>query len=892
MTRSSRADKRWTRRKSTRKGVILSDVLSRFVITGGGVGTIIAVLGVCLFLVWVALPLFRSAELTEAHTFPAAWNAESRPLHFAIDEYQAMGWAFLADGRIQTFEISSGAKLLDQQVFTNNLLRCASFLVDGPECVFGFGDGTIRTARIQCKTTFLSDSSVPDEVRATLTGEEGNRAIPYKEGVIQRTPEGQFRWQRLQVELQNTAKLADEPVFAVDHVVRPDGQLICALVGEEGRASLKAIEGRMKESFLTGATTFSFGTPVLLPLEPMGKDIPNCVAVAAQGRDVYVGWEDGVINRVRFPGHGAPFLAEKGRLFADDAKLTAIQFLLGNNTLVWGDSKGRIRAGFLVRHHGPPLDGGLINAKRDTERAEFAFAITKSMADTGSPALSLASSSRSRIIASGHEDGSIALFNVTSEGELARWRVPNGEPVRGVRVAPKEDGLLAYTDSRLFHCHIDPRHPEANFAALFRPVWYEGYGRPQHMWQSSSASDDFEPKLGLVPLIFGTIKATLYSMLFGAPLALLAAIFSSEFLHPRVKGLVKPTVELMASLPSVVLGFLAALVFAPFMEDVVPATLLVFVLLPLSFVVAAYVWQLLPPRITLPLANWRPLFMLLPVVVGVSAAFALGPVVEKVLFAGDFKAWLSWMPNETGGGDPRIQGSVGGWMLLGLPLSIFVVAVVTGRLVNPYIRQLSRRLDRTALAAADFIKFLGAALSALVLAWLGSCVLNAWGLDPRGSYVATYVQRNSLVVGMVMGFAIIPIIYTIADDALSTVPDHLRGASLGAGATKWQTAVRVVIPTAMSGLFSAVMIGLGRAVGETMIVLMAAGNTPILKWNIFEGFRTLSANIAVELPEAVQGSTHYRILFLAALVLFVMTFIVNTIAEIVRLRFRKRAVSL
>src|SRR3970282_1027228 len=133
-----------------------------------------------------------------------------------------------------------------------------------------------------------------------------------------------------------------------------------------------------------------------------------------------------------------------------------------------------------------------------------------------------------------------------------------------------------------------------------------------------------------------------------------------------------------------------------------------------------------------------------------------------------------------------------------------------------------------------------------------------------------------------MGFAIIPIIYTIPEDALAAVPDHLRSASLAAGATLWQTAWRIVIPTATSGLFSAVMIGVGRPVGETMIVLMAAGNTPILDWNVFNGFRTLSANIAVELPEAVRNSTHYRTLFLAALTLFLLTFLVNTIAELVR----------
>ena len=143
-----------------------------------------------------------------------------------------------------------------------------------------------------------------------------------------------------------------------------------------------------------------------------------------------------------------------------------------------------------------------------------------------------------------------------------------------------------------------------------------------------------------------------------------------------------------------------------------------------------------------------------------------------------------------------------------------------------------------------------------------------------------------------MGFAIIPIIYTISDDALSAVPQHLRAASLGAGATPWQTTVRIIIPTAASGLFSAIMIGFGRAIGETMVVLMAAGNTPVKEWNIFNGMRTLSATIAVELPEAVQDSTHYRMLFLAAFTLFVMTFVLNTIAEVVRQRFRKRAFQL
>jgi phosphate transport system permease protein len=139
-----------------------------------------------------------------------------------------------------------------------------------------------------------------------------------------------------------------------------------------------------------------------------------------------------------------------------------------------------------------------------------------------------------------------------------------------------------------------------------------------------------------------------------------------------------------------------------------------------------------------------------------------------------------------------------------------------------------------------------------------------------------------------MGFAVIPIIFTIADDALSSVPSSLTAGSLALGASRWQTALRVVLPTASPGIFSAVMIGFGRAVGETMIVLMATGNTPVLDWSMFNGMRTLSANIAVEIPEAPHGGTLYRVLFLAAGLLFMMTFAVNTVAELVRQRLRER----
>jgi phosphate transport system permease protein len=226
------------------------------------------------------------------------------------------------------------------------------------------------------------------------------------------------------------------------------------------------------------------------------------------------------------------------------------------------------------------------------------------------------------------------------------------------------------------------------------------------------------------------------------------------------------------------------------------------------------------------------------------------------------------------------------------PVGFALVSVGVQRSIGPALRDLMRGLPRLQAAVVDIARWVAMLAGAVVVAYTLALLMTVAGIGARGTVVDTYVQRNALVVGFAMGFAVIPIIYTIAEDALNSVPEHLRAASLACGATPWQTAVSVILPTAVSGVFAAVMIGMGRAVGETMIVVMAAGNTPVLEWNIFSGLRALSANIAVELPEAVKDGTLYRMLFLAALTLFVMTFVVNTAAEVVRQRFRRRAASL
>jgi phosphate transport system permease protein len=305
--------------------------------------------------------------------------------------------------------------------------------------------------------------------------------------------------------------------------------------------------------------------------------------------------------------------------------------------------------------------------------------------------------------------------------------------------------------------------------------------------------------------------------------------------------------------------------------------------LPIALLAGGYLWQIVPRSVGLRFGG-LPKLALIFVVLALSVPLArvLAVPFEALAFAGNIKAWLN--------GD--IGSGIGFTAFLLFPVSALLVSVVSNVVLADLIGRLTGSRVRWAIALAALVRWIVILTAGVAVAIAAAFALAAIGFDPRGGLVGTYVQRNTLIVGFAMGFAVIPIIYTIAEDALNSVPEHLRAASLACGATPWQTATRIILPTAASGVFAAVMIGMGRAVGETMIVVMAAGNTPVLEWNIFNGLRALSANIAVELPEAVRDGTLFRMLFLAALTLFAMTFVVNTLAEIIRLRFRRRAASL
>ena len=589
---------------------------------------------------------------------------------------------------------------------------------------------------------------------------------------------------------------------------------------------------------------------------------------------VYVGVEKGFLLRYDARNFNAISLVEKRDLLPAEEKLTLFDTLIGEESIVVGGSEGSVRIFFRARVPGEvETTDGLVMV-RGHELEGHAAAVA-----------GFSTSQRSRMFATMDAGGEVWLRHSTSASTLLRFQTKNASgAARVVRLSPRDDAIVVAEGSGAVHFwKFSAEHPETTFRTLFGKVWYEGYPKPEFTWQSSSGDDAFEEKISLVPLIFGTIKGTVYSLVFAIPIAVLGAIFTAEFIGPTVRSVVKPAMEMMASLPSVVLGFVAALILAPVVETWIAAVILTFMLIPFLLLLSAYLWQLMPPRVSLPLAGFPKLGLVFAaIILGPLLGYQFGPTFESALFGGDFKAWAN---GDIGLATPFL-------FIIFLPVSFIAVAYVFERLLGQQWKQKLRWLPHTRGAFFEFARWSAMVVASALLSWATALALAALGFDARGGVIDTYVQRNALVVGFAMGFAVIPLIYTIAEDALTSVPGHLRAASLACGATPWQTALWVILPTAASGIFAAVMIGMGRAVGETMIVVMAAGNTPVLEWNVFSGLRALSANIAVELPEAVKDGTLYRVLFLAALVLFAMTFLVNTVAEIVRLRFRKRAAQL
>jgi phosphate transport system permease protein len=937
--------------RRVRRSVYFYDKLARAVVSLGGLAVLVAVLAICFYLVMAVVPLFKSGAADIRNEGRIAGDAA--PMAVAVDEYQGFVAVLSVDGVLRTVHLATGELIEARRILPENRTP-TSWSRDAQKglMAIGFDDGAIQLGRFDFESRFPPPDSLPAEFLQMRIGE----SRPYRHadaqaagGVLERLALDQFRLTIPVVDLRDPVMLdrGEGPIRAIDYRERTGREFLVA-VRENGTAVYDLV--RTIRPLGGGAPRVRL-THYDIPLAPPdGRGIPDHLFVTGEGAHVLAIWRDGFIQRYasRDPANTPIVLAESRHLLESGRSISAVEMLLGGVSLLIGDDAGDIHVAFAA------TDEATVTP--DRERLVLAHRIHIGAA----PITSIGISPRDRTIIAGDQSGRLVVSNVLSGKQLVAIAGAFEDPVLAAVITPKMDGLLAIDSGRNFrHWSLDAAHPEASFSSLFGKVHYEGAPEPQFVYQSSSGEDAAEPKLSIVPLITGTLKATVFAMLFAAPIAVLAAIYTSEFMSPRLRHSIKPGIEMMASLPSVVLGFVAAIIVAPYLARIIPAILIGFAVVPIGILLAAHLWQLIPTRYMTRLSSSGRLGLIgLVLVLSVAAAAALGPVVERTLFKPDEadmlvagglhepvaqERWPAWVGSRAtmspdqerrlrsdglyfregqvvrpavGTAEERreaialaaaagfdrpsirrwLDGNHGGpwpgWVLVMIIPSTLLVGFMQTRFVNRRFNNAMMWKSPFAAGAWQLAKFTASLAVIIGLSLALATVASRMGYDTRDLIFGPFTMRNTLVVGLIMGFAVIPIIYTISEDALNSVPAALRSASLGSGATQWQTAVRVVLPVAASGIFSACMIGLGRAVGETMIVVMATGNTPSMDWNIFSGFRTLSANIAVELPEAPNHSTHFRVLFLCGLVLFAMTFAVNTTAEIVRQHFRKRSASL
>jgi len=728
------------------------DRTARYGVALGGVSVIFAIVLIFFYLLYVVMPLFSGAGIATEAEYSMT---ENKAVHIALNEYNDVAFSADASGHIHFFDAHSG------QGISTPVLPLAEDAV-----VRSFSRGDFSTGVMAYGL---------DDGRALVF--KRDYKISYPDDKRQVTPLIRYP---LGETLLNVAVSSEALVLLA--VQSNDEQT--TLVGLTGKNTL-AVLGLIREEDFMDEDAFT--------IEEKRSEIQLSEAekithmqMDIDQRELYLVDVAGFLIYYDISDITQPRLIQKIKAVPSGVEVTAFEFLTGGISVLVGRSDGQIDQWF-------PL--------RDQDNNYTLHNVRHFKAQTA-PIVALAPEYSRKGFLALDADGQLGIYHTTAERTLlVEPLLDNANAAMGL--SPRANGLLTLSnDGKAILTTLDNEHPEVSWHSLWQEVWYESRDKPEYIWQSSSASNDFEPKFSLSPLTFGTIKAAFYAMMVAVPLAIMGAIYTAYFMSPKMRTMVKPTIEIMEALPTVILGFLAGLWLAPIVEGNLPGVFSILVMLPIMTILTAYLWMKLPASFRESIPDGWEAAILVPVVILVGVvSMLMSPTLELWLFNGDMPRWL----DDIGVG---------------------------------------------------------------------------------------FDQRNSLVVGLVMGFAVIPTIFSITEDAIFGVPKHLTIGSLALGATPWQTLTRVVLLTASPGIFSAVMIGLGRAVGETMIVLMATGNTPIMDFNIFEGFRALSANIAVEMPEAEVASTHYRVLFLAALVLFMATFIFNTVAEVVRQRLRVKYSSL
>ncbi|MCF6299463.1 MAG: phosphate ABC transporter permease, partial [Thiomicrorhabdus sp.] len=570
----------------------LKDRFARYGISFGGISVIAAVLLIMFFLVYVVTPLFSSASIEEHSVFKTPGSAQDKTLYYGIDEYKESAVRFTESGQLIGFSLENGLVLSEDSLPLSGEKITAFSIIDEAKHILGFGlsDGTLLIAQYGYEVTY------PNDVKTI-------------------TPKIKYPFGEESIELGTLA--IDKLALRLSE----DTLVVAYQEQESNEISVKSY--LVESSFLDDSLTLS---------EEGGSSFEQQVDVEhllldGNMRNLYLISKEGVAAYYDLSDVDAPELVQHVNLLSKDDAISTIRFLLGDYSLMIGTKQGVVYQWFPVRN------------------AENVFQLQqiRQFKVSDHPVTMIAIEHARRGFATIDQAGQFDLFHSTSERHLDGFEVDE-KGLSFVSIMPRANGVLLETKSgEIVTYNVENEYADVSFKSLWGKVWYEGYDEPGYTWQSSSASSDFEPKMSLTPLTFGTIKAAIYSMLFAVPIAILAAIYTAFFMDSKTRQWIKPSVELIEALPTVILGFLAGLWLAPMMEANLSGFFAVLIVVPIGILLFGFSWSKLPKSIRHLVPEGKRTLLMIPVVFLLGYfAMSMDRPLENTFFNGDMRHWLTY----------------------------------------------------------------------------------------------------------------------------------------------------------------------------------------------------------------------------------------------------------
>ncbi|WP_052700670.1 phosphate ABC transporter permease [Methylocucumis oryzae] len=520
------------------------DLLARISVVTGGMGVIAAVVMIFFYLLYVVFPLFLPASAKQLHSYALPEATIGKTLLLDMEEQNQLAARFTDNGQVIFFDVATGKTVLTDKVKLPSDATITSFAQASPvnsgAVVYGLSNGKAVIVKQEYGVSFNNNVRT---IQPSLLYPLGEEALVVDESGA-----------KLE---QITAQLGEESTTlaakTAEHI---------RLVSFEKEQSLFADEASLKRT--DGVLT--------LPGEGVTR-----LLIDKDGQQLFVVSANGRVASYDVRDKTAPSLKQAVNVVPSDQHITAINFLNGDLSLMVGDSTGLVTQWSQVRN----------------EQNRSSFEKIREFKVSDKAVTQIFSEQRRKGFIIADALGNFGIYHSTSEKQLITERAAN--QLTAMALAPRANALLVETgDNQIQFWQLDNEHPEVSIKSLWQSVWYESYAKPDYIWQSSASNNDFEPKYSFVPLVFGTLKAAFYAMLVAIPMALMGAIYTAYFMAPGMRQIVKPSIEIMGALPTVILGFLAGLWLAPFIEEHLAGIFTFLLFLPVVILLFAYYWQYMP----------------------------------------------------------------------------------------------------------------------------------------------------------------------------------------------------------------------------------------------------------------------------------------------------------